>query len=1476
MDEATPRPPKRRLRRILSGLVILALLFVLTLFVVVQSLLYSESFAAWVLETALPVVNEKVLPGEVRFASFEGSLGESIRLNEVQVFDERGEVAVRAEALTLEWDAVDLLARRVDVQRLHLEEPVVFVRIREDRTVNFKEAFVKPRTKPKKKREGPVELPFTLDVRDIQIDRGHVEVILGDREPTVLVEDFAVRGVWSMRNLDQDFSFSKIEAHLRRPVDPGPVSAHGSGTLKKVDLTLDAFTVDWGDDQVVVSGAWPRVGRGVADLHVAVERLDLEHLKVFSEKIPLAGVVSGPLEVDGALSDVHVKGALDVDGGGRLDLADVGARIARGEPLGHSLDVTAEAFPLREVITIDALPPELTGRITWDGEGTRLPTLEGDVTADLQGFVYQSFHVEPTTLRASIADSKVAVDHLETGADGALLTTSGDVDLEEGSFVLDTVANVPDLSGLGYALKLPMEGGSVRLNGRQEGSWKSPGAAFVLDTDSTISGTVVAVGGLLFDGIDGDWTLEVALGRDGRPPSVHGTVGFVAREMKLGDLEIAEVSVEATGSDTAAIYELVATEGDARAVRTNGRVAWGDLPTLRVDVDGLQLDWDGEQVTGSGMRVTTRSGRVETTPGRFDLHPGTLEAGGVWDPRGELDLKVAVTGVDLRRLGPWLPETLRLGGSVSSMTVGLTGTREEPTVAVALRATGLQATGRGPMDADLDLDWAPAGIQGALKAPGLFALTLGHVPLSLRLAGKRPLVLAPEGRWDVEFAGEHVPLDEWASRLALELPEAADGGSIRGRLRIGGTTSNLTMDGDFDVTELKLAERGVHLSAGLVLADDHLSLRDTHLRDASAGTVFSLAAEVDTALGDHLLSRLGPTSFEPAPIFSDLAIEGGFRRLPLEILHALVPAMEPLQGALRGRVALEGQLADPKLDVDLALLGGTLGDRVLKTAKLKLGVGGGALDGTLEVAPDTGGRLVVTPRAKVFPALDGSRTLEEMFGVPDSLRASVKGDGFPVEVLLAFVPGILEAEGAVVLGGAVTGSLLRPQPRVSLKLDPARVCYTRTSICYEDIHLHADLDPARLEVTSFDFATLPIIRNPLDAAFRQVDAARAGGLKGRGRIALDGWRLGNMDIELRGKKTWLIYTQEIQTLVDAALDIQGVYPELSIAGNVDILDLNVDMGSADVQRSVQPMVLPESVRVHRTDSKRGPGEREIARQIQLADTERPPTFLEQIDVDVAVDLGVNNRVRLAYGVGEALAKGADDNAGKTLARGIDLIGKIEPDVRPEGAVRVLLRDGVPRLAGRVGVQTNSKLKVLTAKFDLDTESDVEFGGEIADSALDLRAVHTSRYGEIAVVVGGAISNPEISFESDAFDSQADMLAVLLTGRPLSDHSAAEGNATTRAVSGALSGFTTKLLDKVVPLDIFQLDLGDDVSSGAVEAGKAIGSRVVVITRFTWGGEDDENRVEAEVEVLLTRGLYFRARGGDRAEGSVDVVYKQRF
>ena len=177
---------------------------------------------------------------------------------------------------------------------------------------------------------------------------------------------------------------------------------------------------------------------------------------------------------------------------------------------------------------------------------------------------------------------------------------------------------------------------------------------------------------------------------------------------------------------------------------------------------------------------------------------------------------------------------------------------------------------------------------------------------------------------------------------------------------------------------------------------------------------------------------------------------------------------------------------------------------------------------------------------------------------------------------------------------------------------------------------------------------------------------------------------------------------------------------------------------------------------------------------------------------------------------------------------------------------------------------------------MEDGSSVDFVGAIPDTQLSLRAVQRSGYGDVAVVISQRLEAPRIDFESEEFEDQADMMSVLLTGKPLSELSAAEGGGALGQITEALAGFGTKAFGKYVPVDRLKVDIGDDISSGSVEAGKALSPWLFFLTRFRWGAEEDENRVEGQLEFRFDRRGYVEVRMGDRLIGTADVVWKIHF
>ena len=198
------------------------------------------------------------------------------------------------------------------------------------------------------------------------------------------------------------------------------------------------------------------------------------------------------------------------------------------------------------------------------------------------------------------------------------------------------------------------------------------------------------------------------------------------------------------------------------------------------------------------------------------------------------------------------------------------------------------------------------------------------------------------------------------------------------------------------------------------------------------------------------------------------------------------------------------------------------------------------------------------------------------------------------------------------------------------------------------------------------------------------------------------------------------------------------------------------------------------------------------------------------------------------------------------------------------------------MTGAIKMQRGSRLKVLTRDFELEEDSFIEFVGKVPDSQLNLRATYSSRYGPVTVVVSERMASPSIRFESEVFEDQADILSILVTGKPIAELSTAEGTQALSGVAGALAGFGTKAFGKYTPFDSLVVDLGDDLSSGSAEAGKALGPKVFLVTRFRWGTEEGENRIEGQLEVQINPRLYLETVMGDRLQGAIQLVWKRQF
>ena len=1479
----------RRVRMALARVLFLLLLLVGALLIGLAALLQSEDVGRAAITEALPRVNE-LLPGRVELGRYGGALGHHIVLEDITIYDERDVVAAQARRLEVWWSFWDLLRGRVGVSRVELERPELLVEVREDGTVNWVSAFVAPKpagwvpppTSPKSS-------PLVVDVAALEITDATIAVDLRGQQRFEF-SGVGLNGSYTLARGRHDIALRSLAVKTDAPWDLPVATLRAEAVLDDLDLIVDALRLEVDGNVVEVDGRLTQLDRLRFDsLHVKSPGVDLDFLKRFSPKSPLQRSVTLELWLDGRLDALSARGEI---GGelGRIGLSDVLVGLTK-TPLTHAATLDIDGFKLAELLPYAGLPKSVTADIRWAGQGTGLDSLGGDLTVDAGPFAVQGVRLQGHSLRAHLEDGVITAHHRDLVGGG---TVEGDatVWLNEGRFAAQkTTFSRLRLSTLRTITKGGVRDGVASGWVAAQGAWAE--RPFSLVTDGELLVHDLQVPSTSMAQVRAGWTdLELVLG--GGVPSLRGSADVRVQSLRTNGTEQArEIRLHAALAGATAQIETVVTRSSDLIAELDGEVDWSELPTVKLRGDRLQVlagTLLAATPEGEAFSVKARAGSVQLD--RLQLHAGDvrLTAQGMFDPKGPLRAQVRLSGVDLGPTGelvdvlPLLPagpqeqiERLGLAGDLKEVFARIDGSLIEPELELRLTARDLVVSERPPLALDVAATLGAEGLRGEVTLDTLLSLSVEALPASLSFGpGRRPLTLAPDGEWDIELVLPDTSVGRVAGLARQDLPDTITSGHYSGGMTWRGTTAapdiraalsvaDVTIEGRSRGTQ-DVERRALNAKLGATIQEGRLSLPSSFLRTDKEGRILVVEGGAEAPLGEFLLARFGPDADPSAPVPPFRALELGLaiKNLPMSLTHVFVPALKPLSGSVTGELRLGGELAAPEATADLRLIGGRAGTQELKTAKVGVTAIGDALSLDVLLEAKLGGQLAAHGGV-TFPLRPGSdmSTLLDH----DDLDVQIAGDGFPIAVLLAFVPNTYDVSGELSLLGVVTGTLRRPVPDVAVVLPDGRLCHEKTWICYENVHLDAAVEPGRFTITDASFKTFPRSRNPLAVRTWNKSDKVAGGFTLDGFAELDALSPGYMKFDVELDHMWASSEETMQAQLDGGLSVEGTFPAIRIAGDIDLENVVVDIGHEDIGRSLAPMELPENLVVHRVTSRRGPGERRPSVIDRGKDPSRRREIVEALDVDVGIHMTNNVNVKLAVGL-----------AGQGPAKVFNTLGRVEPDLTLKGDVRVLMVQAQPRLEGRIETSRGSKLTALTKKFMLQDGSGVDLIGDPLASQLDFTGVHSTRYGDVRVLVTGSVQNPQIVFESDEFEDQADIMALLVTGKPLSELTAAQGSSAMSGVGAALTGWVSNTFGKYVPVDLLEVDLGEDFSSGSVQAGKAITPWLFVLSRFRWGAEDDENTIEGQVELAFpgTRNLYLEVVIGDKLVGSVELIYKVLF
>jgi len=1491
----------------------------------------------WLLRRGLEAAGSLLPHARLTVDDLRTDVLRTVSLRGVTLTDEAGHPLIALDALEIRWRPAELLHRRLHLEQVVLRGPDVDLTL--DSAGQLDLLYALGLDTPTEEPSGPWEgLPIDLSVERLRVLEGAVRLTRVDAAGGAdrwAADELDLAFGLTLEGRAVRVERVVAAARVRRAGQPTaglPFGLAGSAALtddgvagSPQDLLLDDLRLRLGEAGVGAGGTIAALGGDPrADLRLDLVGLDPATLVPLIPDLGIQGPFSAELALAGPLETLTLDGALHAPPeAGDLRVALTADLVATPHTWALRLELDQvepqrfapalpEPFHLHGVVSAEGAglswPEDLSGRgglalesgtawgIPFGGlsahlgvEGGRI-ALQDVAFATALGRGHAQGSIDPSapalSLGFEVTDVPLA-DLARFGAEGlrGRATAHGTLALGAGTGGV-AVAIDGAVQARAGAWRDQVEAGS--LQGPVSLRWSPDGL--------TVSGQAEAhrlrSHGAEIDHLTGPWRLEippaggVALRAE---PTVGGVrygpievgrarlavqgaaapdapftlaVGFDAADLALPTLGVPDLAMDrATGQ--------VDLDGPLLAVRVEGRRA--ARPVLAATAD---LDLDSGVLRVPTLAVAPREDvawvaveplqAVLTSAGVRDLRvhlangDAQLWAEGGLDPAAGADLRLMGTGIALAPLAALFPTAppglagtarfaahvhgpltdLGLDGGAEMADFTLPGSMQDLDARLALHGGG----GRLAFQA-----WVPEppAADGA-GSDGTLAWFGGEVPLRLTLAGAALDLDAP---WRAE-----VILAPGDARRIRGLIPAADLPPARAsaHLLLGGTPRATTLRGGLAL-ETPVGQEGqlLRLDASLEEADGRAlldaALSRTMQRQAA------LTATATTDLPAILADWLG-APHDPAPDPTDLTawvrdLDADFAPLGVttDVLGRLIALPAGVEGSLRGGLHVQGDPRRPSLSGALQLADARLGGLPVTPALLSLQPqdGGYYLDTTLGFLG--GGMTVrgfVPMRLDLEPGVPTARLLAQ-----EGLDLEVEGAGLPVAAFAGLLGETDGATGCMAVTGRVAGSLATPAPDLRVSLEGGSLRARALDLRLDDLALQARVVPGQVTLEQLTLSTRPDTEGA--GALEKGLAGGQGTLTARGTLDLRGFTPGDLHFDVEADHFWAVARPRQRLQVSGRVAVDGAWPALRVRGDATVGEA---LFVADDALWLYSGTLDLDRRLH------------IARGADLLRAsvlERPPWYRD-LDVGLSLDLARAATVQVE------MPLGGDYGALEASLTSILM------EARLDGTLDLGFSGGALSLLGEVR-PVFGRADIVGARFSLADGGTVSFlGDDPYDPALQLSAVHDAgRWGEIAVDIGGTLSDMSLGFACDTYPDPTDIVSILLLGSPLSDLDAGQGQASAGPLAAASSLLLGEIERRSAASRIVDMV---EFGGGVYKAGRAVGDDLFVTLAVTPEARvaEGENVTEVKVDWTISRAWSAEFVTGDQGKGSADLVWSLRF
>jgi autotransporter translocation and assembly factor TamB len=547
-------------------------------------------------------------------------------------------------------------------------------------------------------------------------------------------------------------------------------------------------------------------------------------------------------------------------------------------------------------------------------------------------------------------------------------------------------------------------------------------------------------------------------------------------------------------------------------------------------------------------------------------------------------------------------------------------------------------------------------------------------------------------------------------------------------------------------------------------------------------------------------------------------------RLPIETVTAFFPQQTKMSGLLGVQARIAGTAAAPEISAAARLSEPMIEGQAYQGASADLNYKSKQASLRLAVQQDS------------THALNGSGTIPINLSWHNGFRAEaadgmdlrVQSSGVSLRFLNAFSGKSIEKiAGEISLDVRARGSVKQPDLRGTFRLSDGNVRIVPLGVDINAIAAGGSLDSRSVTV-------------------REISAkAKDGEIKGSGSLALKSdYDIGAFKLSLTAQRWPAIETQRYQLKIAGNLDVQGTLAAPKVTGQVTVTEgvLRPDLTFLD--QSKVPLKRDETIVIIKDNG--------TGRQTPSQTKEQPGSadgFLKNASLDLMLRAPGNVWIRHADLISEL---SGNVRATKKPERDIDLTGRID-------VVR-----GWLNFQGR--------------RFQLSRGAIQFTGGDKINPALDIVAQYRLPEYQVDIAIGGNVEKPSLTLTSQPRLEQADILALLLFGRPINTLNRNEQGSLQQSALNITSGFVAGRIANSVSgalgLDSLGVDIREvDFSGGKVGFGRYVGAKTYVSASQQISGEHGrEVTLEYEIAPDWKLGTTTTSKGSN----GIDIIWHKRY